>query len=401
MDPATLSAGITSSTALSLASSVRCLSSSPPSFLSGLDRLLAASDRSLPRGSVVELQGLPGAGQSSLLLHLAATSLLPLTAYVPFPDLRGGPGVAQVPVGGKESTVAFIDCSARPFPTLRLALLVRSLLVERVRAFRAPQGLGAPKAEDVDALVEEAMARLHVFRPKTTLQLAVTVQDLPRWAFERAQEGGEDEPEVGLVLVDGMSEFAWADQWAHEQASPSSSSSSAIPPLRRLLSALSQLRRTLSPLIFLSQWVFRPLSTLAHTSEENLPFYAHHYAPPYWPSISSPPPPPSTDADANPLEPIWVGPPGTSEKWESFPLALHITVHPAPRPIFPRGTPLSTVLSKRFGESGPSSGGGSAGRRGGRKREERTEGIRCVVRAPGGVELGSWEVAVGEGEVET
>ncbi|GAA5897173.1 hypothetical protein JCM6882_001809 [Rhodosporidiobolus microsporus] len=420
MDPSTLSAGISSLSALHLASSVRYRTSLPQTYLSGLETLLSSSSESdehaLRRGDVVELQSLPGAGKTSLLLFLAAIHLLPRKAYVRFADLdggRSGGGVALVDVGGKEETVAWMECSTRRFPIERLAALLRTHLNEAIRRWRAPKGLGAPKEEEVDSLVEEALSRLHVFRCSSTLQLAVTVQNLPSWAAERAErEGGEDEPEVGLVVVEGMSEFAWPDQYTRETAlassTPSSAASAPTPPLRHLLSALAHLHRTLSPLIFLSQWVFRP-STLAAPplstrSDENLPFYAHHFAPPYWPSLTNPPYPFSSSSagggEKDPLDPPLAEFPASKQgggaaaaddkntKWPTFPLKLHITLHPPEKPVFPRGTTWAQVLHDRRGS-------------GYAARERETSGIKCVVRVNGGKEVGSWEMSVGEGEVAT
>ncbi|GAA5970545.1 hypothetical protein JCM11641_007349 [Rhodosporidiobolus odoratus] len=404
MDPSTLSAGITTTTALSLASSIRHSTSIPPTFLSGLDALLdSTSTPPLRRGDVVELQGLPSSGKTSLLLQLASTTLLPRQAYVRFQDLRGGPGVAQVEVGGKEETVAFLDCSARAFPVLRLAGLVRRHLELAIQRYRRPQGLGKPAEEELDALVEEALSRLHVFKPSSTLQLARTVANLKDWSMDRARSNGEDEAEVGLVIVDGMSEFAWADQLAREEEQvrqpPQASSSppSTVPPLRQFLSAVASLRRTLSPLIFISQWVFRPFSVVSspdqpghlhhQTSQESLPFYQHHFSAPHWPVITAPPfPAPSiTKSKENPLEPLLVGSGSNGGKWESFPIALQIMMHPPEKMVFRKGVTWEEVMRERGGEEG----------------QERTEGIRCVVRLQGGRELGSWEMSVGEDEVES
>ncbi|GAA5823500.1 hypothetical protein JCM11251_000657 [Rhodosporidiobolus azoricus] len=402
MDPASLSSGISSLSALNLSSSVRYFTTLPQTYLSGLDALLSNSEDeiALRRGDVVELQSLPSAGKTSLLLFLTAVHLLPRRAYVRFADLNGGRdggGVALVEIGGKEETVAWMECSARRFPIDGLAALLRTHLDEAIRRWRAPKGLGAPKDEELDSLVEEALSRLHVFRVSSTLQLAVTVQNLPVWAAEKAErEGGEDEPEIGLLVVEGMSEFAWPDQLARETALSSVSSSSSTPtppitpPLRHLLHALSNLRRTLSPLIFLSQWVFRPSSLaappLAQRSDELLPFYAHHFAPPYWPSLINPPYPSSSSTEKDPLDPPLTGFSATKDddKWPTIPIKLHITLHAPEKNVFPRGTSWAEMMRDRGGEKG-----------------KETSGIKCVVRANGGHEVGSWEMSVGEGQVST
>lgn len=394
MDPSALSSSITASAALALLSSARHSTSHPQTFLNGLDTLLhSASLPPLARGDVVELQSLPGAGKTSLLLALAATTLLPRYADVRFIDLKGGPGTVRIPVGGKEEVVAWVEGGSRRFPVEKLAALLKKHLRDAIQRYRAPKGLGAPKEEELDGLVEEALSRLAVFRCSSTVQMAVTVRDLPRWAAERARENGEDEPEVGVVVIEGLSEFAWADQWARESAAASHTSASSPPGLRYLLAAIAHLRRTLSPLIFLSQWVFRPSSistSSSSTSEENLPFYTHHFGPPHWPSILSRSLPPSSSASSSsstdPLAAPLVGEKSGGEKWESFPLALHITLHPPAKGVFAKGTRWEEVVKQRMGgEDDPIT----------------TEGIKCVVRVRGGREIGTWEMGIGEEEVST
>ncbi|BGP39174.1 hypothetical protein JCM10450v2_003128 [Rhodotorula kratochvilovae] len=389
MDPTTLSDGIRSSTALSLVSSVRYHTALPTTYVSGLDALLHSANLSLRRGDIVEVQGLPGSGKSSLLLHLAATALLPRTAHVRIADQ-----VLAVPVGGKEQAVAWIDCAAARFDIDRLASLIRHHLDLAIRRFRAPRGIGAPRGEELESLVDECMARLHVFAPTSTLQLAATVQALPRWAARTTAD------ELGYVLVDGMSEFAWADQ--HTAATAAGGAGQDKQPLRLLLHALAQLRATLAPLVFITQWVFRPHAVLPQRSQEGLPFYAHHYAPPHWPSILSPSPASSATPDPtaarSPLALLEGGP-------LPVPLALHITLHPPPLAPLRRGTPLAALLAEQRRRvrarekalAGPRKGsvGTAEGAVGG------TEGIKCVVRRPGGAEVGSWEMGVWEREIVT
>ncbi|TNY17866.1 hypothetical protein DMC30DRAFT_88985 [Rhodotorula diobovata] len=399
MDPATLSDAIHSSTARSLVAQVRYFSSTPPTWIPGLDTLLdAAPNLHLHRGDLVELQGLPGTAKSSLLLHLAATALLPRTAHVPIADT-----VLAVPVAGKELHVAWLDCTPARFDLDRLAALVRHHLDLAIRRFRAPRGIGAPRDSELDALVDECMTRLTVFTPTSTLQLAATLRGLPRWASAHTAD------ELGYVLIDGMSEFAWADQ----HAAATATGGPTAPPVRLVLDALSHLRATLSPLVFLTQWVFRPAAVLAHKSQEGLPFYAHHYPPSHWPSILSParppPPPPAPSDPRRPLDPPQASPPGPTASGRPappvpvpVPLALHLTLHPSPTPPLRRGTPLALLLSEqrrrvrvREREREGPGAGTARGAVGG------TEGIRCVVRRPGGAEVGSWEIEVWEREIVT
>ncbi|BGO90788.1 hypothetical protein NBRC10512_002833 [Rhodotorula toruloides] len=393
MDPALLADGISCDTGLNLSSAVRHSSSIPHLYVDGLSAILDQAGLQLRRGDVVEVQGLASSGKTSLLLHLAATALLPRRAHV-----RVDRQVLEVVVGGKEEAVVWIDCTSR-FDVDRLASLLRHHLDTSIQRYRAPRGIGAPRDEEIDGLVDECLTRLQVFYPSSTLQLAATIQGLPEWAKTHAAE------EVGSVLIDGMSEFAWADQYAHEQRSasfapgaprPVDSSASSQTPLRLLLAAIAHLRRTLAPLIFVTQWVFRPHAILPQRSSDGLPFYQHHFAPPHWPSISTVPL--VSDASIDPLE----SPSLLDGMWPTFPLKLHITVHPPQKAVFRKGVNLDTVLQeqkKRLKERdklfkrarGLGTAAGGMG----------TEGIQCVVRKQGGVEIGSWEMSVYEKEIVT
>lgn len=403
MDPAKLSTTIGVETARSLISTVRSSTSLPTTFISGLDSVLDNAGTPLRRGDVVELQGLPSSGKTTLLLYLAATAILMRNAHV-----RIDRQVLEIPIGGKEETVVWIDCTGR-FDIDRLAVLVRHQIVTLVTRYRAPKGIGAPRDEEIDSLVDECLSRLHVFYPSSMLQLAATVQNLPEWTKTNAFD------ELGTVLIDGMSEFAWIDQFELEQkqqqqqqfAATTTAAETAAragytrpaeqPPLRLLVTAIARLRRTIAPLVFITQWVFRPHSILRHTSQDGFPFYSHHYAPPFWPSISSPPPPPASAA-ADPLDPPTLG----DGQWPTFPLALHITTHPRKKPVFRKGIRFDQVVAEQ--------------RRAAQEREKAyqgqgvgtaranvlgTEGITCVVRKPGGIEVGSWDMSVYEKEIVT
>ncbi|GEM08363.1 rad51 family DNA repair protein [Rhodotorula toruloides] len=374
MDPALLADGFASETGLSLSSAVRHSSSVPHIYVDGLNAILDQAGLQLKRGDVVEVQGLASSGKTSLLVHLAATALLPRKAHV-----RVDKQVLEVVVGGKEEAIAWIDCTSR-FDVDRLASILRHYLDNSIQRY-----------------LDECLTRLHVFYPSSTIQLAATIQALPEWAKTHAVE------EVCSVLIDGMSQFAWADQYAHEQRiaslapgapRPADSSAASQAPLRLLLAAIAHLRRTLAPLIFVTQWVFRPHAILPQRSSDNLPFYQHHFAPPHWPSISTA----SVHANFDPLD----SPSLLDGLWPTFPLKLHITTHPPQKPIFRKGINLGTVLQeqkKRLKErdklfrraSGLGTAAGGMG----------TEGIHCVVRKQGGVEIGSWEMSVYEKEIVT
>lgn len=357
LDPAVLAQGITTQSALQLSSAIRHSTQRTSTYISGLDELTQA--KPLCRGDVVEVQGVTGSGKTALLLFLASTAILPSIVNGLF-------------VGGKEQTVCWLDCTSR-LDIQRLATLCRTHLVSR---------LGETNSSLIDKLVIQSLERFIVFSPQSTLELANTIEALPAWfQAQRAL------PEIGYVLIDGMSEFAWADQFRSEQiktaaaATASELTPSRVPTgpspaetLRQLVHAIAHVRTTLAPLIFITQWVFRPTRTTGHSShDKNLPFYEHHLRAP-WPDIVKRvgPSPSALAEDPLAAPSIIQGKPG-------FHFAYHITCHPPPISLLPKHVSLKTALMQRKADQAS---------------EEGTQGLVAVVRAAGGREMGSfiWEI---------
>jgi len=392
MEPSILGSSISTVSGLNLFNSIQWSTSLPTTLIDGFDALLHGSSTPLRRGDVTEVQGVSSSGKTQFLIKLAVNHLLPRSIHV-----RIDRQVLLVPVGGKEELVVWFNCTSSikfEKEIRKLAKVLNHHLVRAINAYRRPKGIGAPTEEELDSLVQECLARLHVFSPTSTLQLACTIRTLPDWYTSNASSGGEG---LGCVIIDGMTEFAWTDQYEREQLqrNPSSTSSNPPfpPPLKLFSSAISHLRQTLLPLIFISQWVLRPSQPLSNPSETSLPFYRAHFNPPLYPSLTNPPVPHSTDLE-DPLAPLYYPP---SSDLESFPINFHITLHPSPRPVYRKGISLAMVLKEgtRHEQEGRSK---NKNREDGEETRS-TEGIVCVLREKGGKELGSWEMEIGENEI--
>lgn len=327
---------------------------------------------------MTEIQGVTSSGKTQLLIKLAVNHLLPRRVHV-----RLERQVVRVSVGGKEAIVTWFHCTASKFDIHRVSQILRFHLVQAINQFRRPKGIGAPTEEELDSLVAECLTRLHVFSPTSTLQLAATLQTLPEWYEALNISGGGGLEDLGCVIIDGMTEFAWPDQYEREQQATSRTHPpSTPPPLQLFSSSISRLRETVSPLVFISQWVLRPSHPIATPSQQNLPFYRPHFNPPLYPSLSNPPFPRPSSTD--PLSPVYY----PSSPAPLFPIHFHITLHPSPRPIFRKGVSLAMVLKE-----------GTRNQASKRDVGVTTEGIVCVLRKKGGKELGSWEMEIGENEI--
>lgn len=190
----------------------------------------------------------------------------------------------------------------------------------------------------VTEILEQALKRIHVFRPTSTVSLAATLMALP--AYHRSRMPDE---EIGMLMVDSLSAFFWADRWAAEQAEQASQLAAEIPPaphaststsaapdkppppplrsdanpLRHVLTAILQLRRSLGMLTFLTNW---GLTTLESQLPSSIAYFRQHLRAPY---------PAPFEADA----------PRTK-----FPLAHHITIPSQGPPPFEVGTTLEEAV---------------------------------------------------------
>ncbi|KAM0788969.1 hypothetical protein ACM66B_003042 [Microbotryomycetes sp. NB124-2] len=343
---------------------------------------------------MVELQGTTASGKSSLLLFLAATAILPKR-------VRG------IRVGGREQVVVWLDC-AGDVDVEQLARLCKTHFKSMLPSM-IPQ--------DVERHVLASLERFIVLKPQNTKQLATMVRDLPQWYMQLPHMS-----EVRYVMIDGMSRFAWPDQWETEQLKVNVQYASAEPAasadnrpiknspddltpaaaLRLLISSLARLKSTLAPITFITQWVFVPSKVTHFSSQDRLPYYAHHLGPP-WPSISKPSRPYSAPprqianrhgADSasrqEPLVPV-ENPlaasghlPGAVDQ-PTFDFNYHITCHPPP---LPGPVPESDIPTLRRAWSN---------QRAEQKQLIETQktppktGFKCVLRKKGGVELGNWE----------
>ncbi|GAA5892743.1 uncharacterized protein JCM6883_007458 [Sporobolomyces salmoneus] len=391
MEPSTLGSTITTTSGLSFFNSIRWSTSLPSTLVDGFDALLHGSARPLHRGDVTEIQGVTSSGKTSLMIKIAVNHLLPRQV-----DVRIDRQVIRVPVGGKEERVVWFNCTASTGfekEILKIGKILRFHLVQAINSYRRPKGIGAPQEEELDELVRGCLERLEVFSPTSTIQLATTIQSLEEWYTKSSSSTSGEE--LGCVMIDGMTEFAWTDQFERETHHQRSSSSSTpfVSPLKLFSASISHLRRTLSPLIFISQWVLRPTQPLSNPSQQNLPFYRPHFNPPLYPSLRNPPISTSTvvtkekEEEDDPFAPVYYPASSTSSS-PLFPIHFHVTLHPSPRPVFRKGISFASVLK----EGGPRLEKGKG-------TKVMTEGIVCVLRERGGREIGSWEMEIGEDEI--
>jgi hypothetical protein len=229
----------------------------------------------------------------------------------------------------------------------------------------------------VDQLVKDCLTRrLIIFEPHSTLDLAVSLRNLPEW-YKLANL----DEEIGYVLIDGMSDFSFVDALAAEESKSLPPLSSPEPAMRHLVSALAHLRSTLSPIIFLTNYALRTYS-ITHRSKEGYPFYQSHLLSP-WPLITSPPLPP------NPLDPLDTLLPPLLPTSESPTIPIyHITLHAPNVDMIPKGCTLDRLIRTREAIRSY-------------QVENGMESFVAVLRIQGGKEIGSWSFDVKSAGLES
>ncbi|KAG1755170.1 uncharacterized protein EDB91DRAFT_277533 [Suillus paluster] len=251
---------------------------------------------SLSRGDVIEVQGPASSGKTHLLYHFVLLCIAPSKQV-------------SMNFGGNGMVAVVYDTDAT-FDVARLHQLLLNRLSLTLHH----------NMEIARRLAEESLQRLHVFRPTSLLQLATSLLYLP--FYHRACI---PEHEIGLLAVDSVSAFYWADRFIAEQMrnmpqiAQEEPDPALLNPLQLVLTALGRLRLSHAPFIVLTNWGLN----LASQSSGPVTFYKQHlhsfpvYSENYDPSA----PPTSMTGDLPPTP---------------MPLSLthHITLSPVSIPPF-------------------------------------------------------------------
>jgi DNA-repair protein XRCC2 len=184
---------------------------------------------SLHRGDVVEIQGPSGSGKTHLLYYLICSCVLPLR------------------FGGWNKVSIVFDTDGT-FDVHRLQTLLRT---------RLPHSF--PSDENTtERIISVALRNVHIFRPKSSPQLAAGLANLSSYHSRRLPTS-----EIALLAVDSARSFYWTDRSAAEQSHlmnlvtrPPITSHN---PHQAILTALWNFRRSHYPVILILNWGPSPI----------------------------------------------------------------------------------------------------------------------------------------------
>jgi hypothetical protein len=116
----------------------------------------------------------------------------------------------------------------------------RLFLVERLAKFVPSVSL--------PQVLADSLKRVHVFRPHSTEQLAVTLVHLPRYHSNHFPDAV-----VGMIVIHSLEAFHWVDQFKAEQLKPSTHHGRKTAH-QNVLTELDNLRRSYGAVGVISHW---------------------------------------------------------------------------------------------------------------------------------------------------
>ncbi|QRW24265.1 hypothetical protein RhiXN_10589 [Rhizoctonia solani] len=239
-------------------------------FDSHIIRAFPKLEQTLPksswaRGDIIEIQGPAASGKTHLLYFWAMTCVLPYRMDV---NLEGYQEKKDVLI------------------VRRLNAIISSYLRDRLGTI-LPQDTPESYDRIISQAVINALKRVHLFRPDSTLSLATTLMAIPTY-----HRTGMADEQIGMLMVDGISSFYWSDRWLSEQIEnepaevqttapqppPPPPLRSDANPLRHVLTVILNLRRSLGLVALLTNWGLAALDSQVPPSTV---YFRQHLRAPY------------------------------------------------------------------------------------------------------------------------
>lgn len=180
-------------------------------------------------GDLVHIHGHPASGKTHLLYYLLATCTLPTTQ-------------------GWDKAAIIFDMDGK-FNISRF----KQLLVNRLKS-----------SEPIMPIVERCLKNMHIFRPTSSDQLAVTLAHLPKYHAKHFPDIA-----LGMVAIHSVDAFYWLDRFKAEQLRLANLPHSSLQNISSILEAL---RLSLGSVVVLTDWGL--VQRQANVSHNNHPHEA-------------------------------------------------------------------------------------------------------------------------------
>ncbi|KAG8822491.1 hypothetical protein FRC19_005862 [Serendipita sp. 401] len=247
---------------------------SPPgsTFVSKLDQAInvalpftTSPESSLNRNDVLLVDGPSGSGKTELLYYLAMTTILPFS--VTFMG-RNLPEKIVLDLGSRGKSVVVCDCDGC-WSMSRLRHIMEALLEQRFQdSFPNVDLNDEAVAIQLQEVLDEAMDRLHLFRPISSGSLAATLHTLPQYHYKKMKD-----EEICMLMIDGMSSFYWQDRWKVESTGGGTWQNTSYA-IAGVIRTLQSFRESHNPVTIITNWALSPLSSKS-------PFFKQHLPPPF------------------------------------------------------------------------------------------------------------------------
>jgi hypothetical protein len=156
---------------------------------------------------IVEISSsLSASGKSQLLYYLTALAILPRKH-------------GDVPIGGRESAVIFIDTDNR-FDAERLRVVARGIILQQQLQYdpdARDQPAGATLGHELESLLVSSLQHVHIFRPQSSSAFLATLHSLGSYLLDISRHRSASRP-LQMIVVDSATAFIWQDRLRDEIA---------------------------------------------------------------------------------------------------------------------------------------------------------------------------------------
>lgn len=148
------------------------------------------------------------------------------------------------------------------------------LLKTRITA--ATRGVRPAESRTVSQLLKLCLSRIHIFRPGSSTQLAISLLHLEQYL---ATDPVMQHSELALLVIDSISAFHWEDSFTAEQFRLGGGQYPVeyYNPFAHVATALERVRSTFGPVVVLTSWILiEPSATPSDNSNDEQAQFRQH-----------------------------------------------------------------------------------------------------------------------------